>query len=116
MRIDIKPTTLFTMKIIRTIFATAVLLLSPAGAYAMPASGEMTRPGVDMATLPVVKVINGHVEIHLTGDESRQVVVFALTGQQVKTVTANPGVTVIDLPAGYYIVKCDRLSQRVIVR
>lgn len=104
------------MKIFRNIFIAGMLLFSAAAVYATPAAADAPRQASEMAAMPVVKVINGHVEIHLPGDENRQVIVYALTGQVVKSVTANPGVTVIDLPAGYYIVKCDRLSQRVIVR
>lgn len=104
------------MKIFRNIFIAGLLLFSAAAVYATPAATDAPRQASEMAAMPVVKVINGHVEIHIPGDENRQVIVYALTGQVVKSVTATPGVTVIDLPAGYYIVKCDRLSQRVIVR
>lgn len=73
-------------------------------------------PRVELTQQPTVRVVNGHVEVSLPGDESRQLMVYALTGQVVKNVVIQPGVTTIELPAGYYIVKCDRLSQRVIVR
>lgn len=116
MRTNKEMSRYFTMKIIRNILIAASLLCSTAATYAMPAGADASRQGVEMSAMPVVKVVNGQVEIHLPGDENRQVEVYALTGQRVKTVIANPGVTVIDLPAGYYIVKCDRLSQRVIVR
>lgn len=65
---------------------------------------------------PSVRVVSGQVEISIPGDESMQVYVYALTGQVVKHFTAQPGVSVLDLPAGYYIVKCGHLSQRVVVR
>lgn len=93
--------------------AMAGLLAVPAS-YAMPSESE--APQVEMTVQPTVKVLNGHVEIYLPGDEARQVAIYALTGQLVKSLTVQPGVSVIELPAGYYIVKCDRLSQRVIVR
>ena len=102
------------MKIFRYIVVALAVALSASAAYAMPepAMGERA----EVAAQPMVKVVRGHVEINLPGEESKQVYVYALTGQLVKTVTATPGVTVLDLPAGYYIVKCDGLSQRVIVR
>lgn len=89
--------------------------LGAAAAYAEPASAESPR-GIEVSAKPTVKVVRGHVEISVPGEETRQVQVYALTGQMVKSVDAQPGVTVLELPAGYYIVKCDRLSQRVIVR
>lgn len=84
-------------------------------------AGPMLDPAADnqrieVAQQPVVKVAGSHVEITVPGNEPRQLAVFALTGQLVKNVTVHPGTTTIELPAGYYIVKCDRLSQRVIVR
>lgn len=91
--------------------ATGVCTVQP-----VYAEGSANGPRVEVATVPTVRVVHGNVEITLAGDEHKQVQVFALTGQLVKSVTAAPGTTVIDLPAGYYIVKCDRLSQRVIVR
>lgn len=78
--------------------------------------GESAELREEIAVQPTLKVAGGSVEITLPGEESRQVLVYSLTGQLVKNVTAEPGVTVIELSPGYYIVKCDRLSQRVIVR
>lgn len=103
------------MKILRYLLLTATVALTAGVTVAQPAGAEAPRVSEAVAQ-PVVKVVRGHVEIHLPGDESRQVQVYALTGQLVKTVEVQPGVTVLELPAGYYIVKCDRLSQRVIVR
>lgn len=65
---------------------------------------------------PTIKVVGSQVEISLAGDSQRQVVIYALTGQIVKSMTISPGTTVIDLPAGYYIIKCDSLSKRVVIR
>ena len=104
------------MKIIRTILTCALFATLPAMATFTASAAENVQARVEVSVLPTVKVSNGRVEITIQGDESRQVLVYALTGQLVKTVTASPGTTAIELPAGYYIVKCDRLSQRVIVR
>lgn len=104
------------MKFLRNIFISGALLIMSGAMTAIAAPAENAQTRIETAAIPVVKVMNGHVEIHLSGEESRQVLVYALTGQLVKSVTATPGVTVIDLPSGYYIVKCDRQSQRVIVR
>lgn len=65
---------------------------------------------------PQIKVLPGRIEISVAGDEPHQVAIYALTGQVVKTLTLTSGVTSIDLPAGYYIVKCDRVSCRVVVK
>ena len=45
-----------------------------------------------------------------------QVVIYALTGQVVKQFDAPHGTTAVDLGAGYYIVKVEKLSQRIVIR
>jgi hypothetical protein len=94
----------------------AIVLAASACGVGTARAMEVPGASVEVVSQPTVKVVGSQVEITLNGDEARQVVVYALTGQVVKTVTIQPGVTTIELPAGYYIVKCDRLSQRVIVR
>lgn len=74
------------------------------------------RAVAQLQAAPVIKVVGQTVEISLPGDEARQLVVYAITGQVVKTLVVQPGLTTIDLKAGYYIIKCDRLSQRVVIR
>lgn len=92
----------------------AVAVSAGAGAWAMPEAAPAEQR-IDVAQ-PTVKAFTGKIEITVPGDEAHQVAIFALTGQCVKTISAQPGVTAVELPAGYYIVKVDRLSQRVIVR
>lgn len=94
---------------VATAFAVSGALTSHVMAEPVPAANVVTNQ-------PTVKVLPGRVEISNPGDEARQVVVYALTGQIVKTIVAQPGVTTIELPAGYYIIKCDRMSCRVVVK
>lgn len=81
--------------------------------YAEPAEGITQNIA---ASQPQVRVLHGQVEITLPGEEDRNVTIYALTGQVVKSFTAVPGVNTVDLPKGYYIVKCDRVSCRVVVK
>lgn len=83
---------------------------------AAPAAGASGAEQRIEEARPSVRVVSGQVVISIPGDESMLVYVYALTGQLVKHFTAQPGVSVLDLPAGYYIVKCGHLSQRVVVR
>lgn len=80
--------------------------------YAMPEPAATTV----VASQPQVRVLSGQIEITIPGDDSRQVQIYALTGQIVKDFVASPGVTLVDLPAGYYIIKCDRVTCRVVIR
>ena len=54
--------------------------------------------------------------IDIPDEADHQIVVYALTGQIVKSLEASYGTTVIELAAGYYIVKVDRTAKRVVIR
>ena len=69
-----------------------------------------------VATQPQVRVVGSRIEISVSGDDDLDVTIYALTGQVVKTLKAIPGVTTVELPKGYYIVKCDRISCRVVLK
>lgn len=94
------------------LIATALVGAVPA-VYAEPA--ESVQHAIN-ASQPQVRVLNGQIEITVPGDEDCDVTIYALTGQVVKSLTASPGVTTVDLSKGYYIVKCDRVSCRVVVK
>lgn len=105
------------MNTVRTYIKSFMIALAIAGAsvavYAEPYDAQTQTIVVNQ---PQVRVLNGQVEITVPGDEDRNVTIYALTGQVVKTITAAPGTTTVDLPKGYYIVKCDRMSCRVVVK
>ena len=106
------------MKTLRNILLALSILIGIGGAVAapMPDPAADSRVAAQLQSSPSIKVVGQNIEISLPGDEARQVVVYAITGQVVKTLTVHPGVTTIELRAGYYIIKCDRLSQRVVIR
>lgn len=103
------------MKLTKSIILGMLLTVGAFASYAEPAGGEASVQTVTVSQ-PQVRVVQGHVEITVPGDDARQVSIYALTGQIIKSMTVAPGVTTIELPAGYYIVKCDRVSCRVVVR
>ena len=92
----------------------AVVLFAGAGAGLQAENASISQSVV--VQQPQVRVLGNQVEITVPGSEDCQVSVYSLTGQVVKVVTAVPGVNIIDLPKGYYIVKCDRVSCRVVVK
>ncbi len=77
---------------------------------------EPVEVSADVVPEPQIRVVGQQVEIEISDDDTHQVMVYALTGQVVKNVTAEHGVTHIDLPRGYYIVKVDKAAKRVIVK
>lgn len=77
---------------------------------------DAVETNADIVPEPQIKAVGQQVEIEISDDDSHQVIVYALTGQIVKNVTAEHGQTLIDLPRGYYIVKVDKAAKRVIVK
>ena len=63
-----------------------------------------------------VNVTDNGVEIILTGENSLELTIYALTGQILKSQTVTPGVTSIDLSRGYYIVRNGREAKRIVIR
>lgn len=102
------------MKKIYLILSIAAL---SAGATA-PAIMAMPEPVVQESVSTEVELkVHGH-QLHIinSGDDTRQVLIYALTGQVVKQFDAHHGTTTVDLGAGYYIVKVDKLSRRIVIR
>lgn len=91
------------------------LAFCPVFASAAPVE-ETVEVTSDVVPEPQIRVVGQQVEIEISDDDTHQVMVYALTGQVVKNVTADHGVTLIDLPRGYYIVKVDKSAKRVIVK
>ena len=94
-----------------------VMLFPPvvsAGASASPEPAATAQN--DFATEISISVSGSHILIANSGQQSCHVIIYALTGQVVKNITANTGTTSIELPAGYYIVKCGNVTKRVVLR
>lgn len=65
---------------------------------------------------PVIKVIGNSVEVEISDDTQHSLTVYAITGQIVKNENIESGRTIIELPRGYYIVKVDKTSTRIVIR
>lgn len=83
-------------------------------AHAEPADDAVRQSVV--AAQPHVRVIGGMIEVENNTDDDKTITVYALTGQVIKQFVATPGTTTLELPKGYYIVKCDRTSTRVVIK
>lgn len=91
----------------------AALMASP---FASVAAETQSTEVVARQDAPQVKVHAGGISIELPGDEPQHVQIYALTGQVVKQFDAAPGQTVVDLPAGYYIVRVGAVTIKVAVK
>lgn len=99
---------------IKALVIALALCGSASVAMANPAEGGYIQNVT--TTQPQVRVLGGQIEITIQGNEEQTVTIYALTGQVVKTIVVNPGITTVELPKGYYIVTCDRVSYRVVVK
>jgi hypothetical protein len=78
---------------------------------------NITKKLIFSSAISMAMLSGGYNYAMAAGDEPVQVTIYALTGQVVKSLTAEPSATTyIELRAGYYIVKCDRHTQQVVVR
>ncbi|MDE5641931.1 MAG: T9SS type A sorting domain-containing protein [Muribaculaceae bacterium] len=102
------------MKKLYLILSLAVMMLGSARVSAV----AMSEPYVQEAVAEAVEFsVRGHqLDIINNSDDSRQVVIYALTGQVVKQLEAHPGTTTVELGAGYYIVKVEKHSKRIVIR
>ncbi|MDO4319625.1 MAG: hypothetical protein Q4C34_03520 [Bacteroidales bacterium] len=96
------------------ILALGLALVAGPTVYADDAPRTETAEAVTPAT--TVRPGAHCIIVELTADSPRVAAIFALTGQIVKQVELEPGSNRIEIAAGYYIVRVDGLSQRVVVR
>lgn len=59
---------------------------------------------------------NGVIVLNNNSEEAVTFNIYSITGQMIKSVTIQGGNSNIDLPKGFYIVKCNQWSKRVIVK
>ena len=98
------------MKTNRNILSASILaiaLIFTSLSLSAGASGDEAESEISVMHAP---------EVNVSDDDEHTVIVYALTGQIVRTETAGNGKTSIDLPRGYYIVKVDKTAKRIIIR
>lgn len=104
------------MKRLRNISIAVIIGLMgacPSAVYAFPAHDGISTEAVAQ---PTIKAVSGGITVTISGDSAVQFQIYSITGQAIKTFTATQGATSIDLPRGYYVVKCNYWSKTVIVK
>ncbi|MBR5333013.1 MAG: T9SS type A sorting domain-containing protein [Muribaculaceae bacterium] len=94
-------------------FFIGLMGISSSVVYANPANDEIS---IITSSQPSIKTSEGAVTLIVTSDETVNFQIFSITGQVVKTATVSHGSATIELPKGYYIVKCIHWSKSVIVK
>ncbi len=81
-------------------------------AYAFPAIDNISVN----AAQPTIKASAGSITLSVSLDETVQFHIYSITGQAIKTVNLHQGSLLVELPRGYYVVKCSYWSKTVIVK
>ncbi|MBQ2838210.1 MAG: T9SS type A sorting domain-containing protein [Muribaculaceae bacterium] len=99
------------LKYISVALFISMMTISSSAVYAFPAQSIE-----NIATHASVKATSGAITLVANSDEPIQFHIYSITGQAIKTITLSQGTTTIELPRGYYIVKCNYWSKTVIVK
>ncbi len=101
----------------RKILSTVILLLAATGFsgqwFAQAAPAVESRVA-DRA--PAVSVEKGYIELTAPEGETVKFEIFSITGQLIKAVTVKSSTMKVDLPKGFYIIKCETWTKRVMLR
>ena len=100
----------------RFVFIIALIATSavyvPEVAYSQISDGESI---ISVNRTPVLKAVLNGIEITVHDGVARRFCVYSITGQVIKSVDVADNVTV-ELPQGYYIVKCSEWTKKIVVR
>ncbi len=100
----------------RFVFIIALVMASvvctPEAVYSQTGDGE-TLSSVNRA--PLLKAVANGIEITVRDGVARRFYIYSITGQVIKSVEVAECVTV-QLPQGYYIVKCSDWAKKIVVR
>lgn len=65
---------------------------------------------------PSISTSSGCIILTAPTDKTIKFYIYSITGQIIKTVSVSSGELIVELPKGYYIVKCENWSKQAIVR
>lgn len=102
------------MKKIITAVILFVAAMAPAGQWC--AGARTVAEGKAIENVPVVSVEKGFVELTAPEGDVVKFEIFSITGQLVKSVTVKSSTVKVDLPKGFYIIKCENWTKRVMLK
>lgn len=65
---------------------------------------------------PIVSVDKGYIELTAPDSETVKFEIFSITGQLIKSVSVKGSTAKVELPKGFYIIKCEAWTKRVMLR
>lgn len=103
------------IKVLRHIMVAAIIFACSTTAVALEPQGNGSITAVENQE-PQIATGSQCIEITVVEEGSHEAAIYALTGQLVKHMSITEGTTHIDLKPGYYIVRIDGHSKRVVVK
>ena len=87
-------------------------------ALPMPVVAGEQKPQIEerSSEQPLVKVSGTVIELRSPNQEAVKFQIFSITGQLIKTLTVKGLPVKVELPKGFYIVKCDNWTKRVMLK
>ncbi len=101
----------------RLYFTTLLIIVAhavPTGMYASMSS--LPREEVQAAAAPSVTIDGVVIEMRNPYPEPVKFQIFSITGQLIKAVIVKTAPVRLELPKGFYIVKCDNWTKRVMLK
>lgn len=92
----------------------SIALAMPSEVFAQHDNDDVIEQA--LSETPAMKAVDGGIEF-ISGKEknAKRFNIYSITGQMIKTLEVSDSAKV-ELPKGFYIVKCDDWSKRIIVR
>lgn len=101
-------------------YSIAILLSFVASVFQAEAAiaTDSKRPDVDVenATQPGAKSTGSTIELNCGERTNVKFEIYSITGQLIKTITVAQGSVKIELPKGFYIVKCENWTRRMMLK
>lgn len=86
--------------------------------FTIPAKADDKAPLTErVENAASVSINSSGISLKVNSDKVERFYIFSITGQLVKTVDVDAGITqTVDLPKGCYIIKCSFWSKKVLVK
>lgn len=97
---------------------SAVILLLAVNAFSGQWFAE-AAPAVESRVAdraPTVSVEKGYIELTAPDGDNVRFEIFSITGQLIKSLTVKGSTVKVDLPKGFYIIKYESWTKRVMLR
>lgn len=79
-------------------------------------SHDHNKEMTSVSVAPTMKILSTGVELSSYDGAAHRFNIYSITGQMIKSIEVLDNTVTIDLPKGFYIVKCDSWSKQLVIR